>query len=284
MAGNYPDVPSWRMGYDRDGTQMFYAGGSVTSFTETNMRTLNDEDSGSTVYMAGEGSPGYVVFIFPELRDLDAWSWSAIAASTQAGYLTGNVEVSANTTNGLDGTWTVVGPVGPAAGDKAAYRTQIQSGTALGIKAVRFRKTDGNYSNLYLRHIHLYGEPAPNENLKRLEFWHPTLDQRIDPAHLDWGDVARSSTADKTFRIKNLHATLTANDVRVAQEVLTDANPSVPAQFLISQGGSFLAQQTIGDLSPGATSGVLTLRRVTPSNAVLSLWWHRLFAEPTSWT
>ncbi len=114
--------------------------------------------------------------------------------------------------------------------------------------------------------------------------WNPSTDERVGPAHFDWGDAPRSSSADKTFRIKNLSGTLTANDVSVSLNALTDTTPSVPGQHLISyDGGPFQAQVDIGDLGPGAISDVLTLRRVTPDNAVLSLWSFRIFAAADSW-
>jgi hypothetical protein len=133
------------------------------------------------------------------------------------------------------------------------------------------------------RNVHLYGEPAPGENPNRLALWHPTLDQRVTPAYFDWGNVPRSSSADRLFRVKNVSSTLTASSVRVAMEALTDTTPSVPGQHSISSDGTtFLAQVNIGSLSPGAISGPLTLRRVIPSNAVLSLWSFRVFAESTT--
>ena len=77
---------------------------------------------------------------------------------------------------------------------------------------------------------------------------------------------------------------MTAGSTRVAMEVLTDASPSVPAQHTLSYaGGSFLAQVNIGDLAPGAISGPVTMRRVTPTDAALGLWTFRVFAESTDW-
>jgi hypothetical protein len=131
----------------------------------------------------------------------------------------------------------------------------------------------------------IYGEPAPGQNPNRLELWHPTLDEKLPPAFFDWGDVPRSSSADRSFRVKNLSAVQTARSTRVAMEILTDSPaPSVVAQHTLSfGGGSFVPQVNIGDLAPGAISPAVTLRRVTPSNAVLSLWSFRVFAESTDW-
>ena len=68
-------------------------------------------------------------------------------------------------------------------------------------------------------------------------------------------------------------------------DVLTDGSPSVPGQHTLSfGGGSFLSQVNVGDLAPGAVSGIVTFRRVTPSNAQLGLWSFRVFAESTAWS
>lgn len=287
MAGNYPDQPSWRMAIDRDGTQLLWitSGGAVTQGTSANLRDLNDENGG-TALGTNTLNQGYVVFIFPELRDIDGlyfqWGIAQFAAS-----FTG-VQVSTNTTNGIDGTWTSLGTTGLVNGGatKPDFRTRVASATVLAVRAVRL--TLGSWqSNTYtwLYSAHIYGEPAPGQNTNRLELWHPTLDEKLPPAYLDWGDVPRSSSADRSFRVKNLSSAQTAKSVRVAMEILTDSPaPSVVGQHTLSfGGGSFVAQVNIGDLSPGAISPPVTLRRVTPSDAVLSLWNFRVFAESTDW-
>lgn len=278
MAGNYPDVPSWRFALDRDGTQWFWMDDSnvVTAMTTGQVAILQDE-SDSEIDNTGPR----VLLIFPELRDVDGYfieGWRDFAPSGVT------VETSVNSTNGVDGTWVTqrvgyfdTNPVNPR------YRTSIQSSTFLAIKAVRLSTVGAN--NFRWRCVHLYGEPSPAQNPNRLILWHPTLDQRVGQAYFDWGNVPRSSSADVTFRVKNNSATLTASAVRVAMDVLTDTTPSVPGQHSISKDGmTFGAQQTlVADLAPGAISPILTLRRVTPTNAVLSVWAHRIFAEAGGW-
>lgn len=284
MAGNYVDVPSWRMAFDRDGTVGATINPSlvITQMTGTEMSTINDESNSSavTAYLGGTK----FVFIFPEKRDLDGYF---IASTGASGSTIGPIEVSTNSTNGVDGTWTQI-QANYTQNDGTQWRTQIRSATALAIKAVRFVVTTG-IDVIALRAVHLYGEIAPGENPNRLILWHPTLNQRIGPAYFDWGDVPRSSSADKTFRVKNNSSTLTANSIRVAQEILTDASggsPSVVGQHTLSTDGTtFVAQVNVGNLAPGAIySGTVTLRRNTPSNAQLGLFAHRVFAEANSWT
>lgn len=285
MAGNYPDVPSWRMAYDKDGTQVLAISMAnvVTSLTSTQMRYINDE-SALSIYDQGTYNDGEeLVFMFPELRDFDGIFMAVTQLFDRD--IQRRVLVSPNSTNGVDGDWEEI--ISGAVANKDTipdYRNEIISATALGIKAVKI-----DFAPLTwwpnVKTVHLYGEIAPGQNPNRLALWHPSLNQRVGQAYFDWGNTARSSSADRQFRVKNLSSTLTAVAPRVAMDALTDTTPSVPGQHSLSQDAvTFGSQQTIPDLAPGAISAPLTLRRVTPTNAVLSLWAFRLFCEANSWS
>lgn len=279
MAGNYPDVPSWRMPIDRDGTiGVKVSGGVVTQMSHADLVVLNNENS-DEIALGG----AFAAFIFPEKRDLDGYfaTWNGDIGPNLA-----DVQVSPNSTNGLDGTWTTYSAnrTGNYTWDGQQYRSAIVSATALGIKAFRLRPTAAA-GGTQLGTMHLYGEPVPGENPHRLAIWHPTLDQRVGPAYFDWGDVPRSSSEERTFRVKNLSPSLTANSIRVAMEALTDTAPSVVGQHALSLDGTlYVAQVNIGALAPGAISSIVRLRRVTPSNAVFGPWVMRTFAGADSWS
>lgn len=293
MAGNYPDAPSWRMAWDVDGTQVYRIdeAGNALQLTGADLSNLNDENP--STQWTGEGFIVYwIAVIFPELRDVDAYLWQG-AMTGAGGAFSGPLQVSSDTTNCIDGTWVTIksqewtsGAFSTSSTEKDPLRTAIESNTQLGIKAMRFQTKSGN-GQRYIGAIHLFGEPAPGENLQRLEIWHPTLDQRLGPADLDWGDVPRNSSEIREFRVKNMHPTLTANSVRAAMSILTDTTPSVAGQQSISKdgGATWAAHQTLtSPLGPEAISPVLQIRRQTPANATLSLWWYRLFANCSSWT
>lgn len=275
MAGSYPDVPSWRMSWDLDGTQMYSANSGFASsalLSDAQKQSLNSEAVG-----AGVASAGFIVF-FSDKRDVDAMWINASGAVS-------NLAVSDDTTNGVDGTWassgafTSTNDAGVPLG--SGWRTAIQSETFLGIHAIRWNQAGT------LRNLHLYGEPSPGENLKRLEIWHPTLDQRLGQAALDWGDVPRGGTADKTFRVKNMHPSLSARGVVLSLGALTDTTPSVVGQHVLSSDGlMWTATAAVGDLAPGTISPVQRIRRITPSNAVLTppRWALRLIPTATSWS
>lgn len=287
MAGNYPDYTDHRMAYDQDGTQVYWIRldtSSVTQLSSTDVSKLNDEDLDVVSQLAQVSSPNAAFgFIFPELRDLSGYQM--YCSGGHLGFGVGNCETSTDTTNFIDGTWTSQGTfahnTNPSLG---LTRTGITGISATGIRAIRFRFGNTN-AGCDWAWMHLFGSVASGQNPNRLVLWHPTLNQRVGPAHFDWGNVPRGSSADVSFRVKNNSASLTANSIVVSTDAPSDTTPSVANQHTLNlNGGSFAATQTISSLSPGAISQVLTLRRVTPSNAVLSLWTARVKAAAGSWT
>lgn len=256
------------MAYHRDGTQIF-AGG--VNLSQVNLNLLNSE-SGATAVTSSQ-----VIIFFPEARDLDAIWLNGNSGSVA-------IEVSVDSTNGVDGTWTS-GPTVTVTADTgnplgSGWRTSITSSTTFGIKAIRFTLAN-------LRNIHIYGEIAPTVTENRIEFWHPTIDQKISPGDFDWGNCPRQSTGQLSFRLKNMSDTLTAFGVVVSMLALTDTTPSVPAQhFLSDDAAHWAATLNAGAIASSGLSPILYLRRVTPSNAVLTTprWAFHLIAVPTSWS
>lgn len=286
MAGNYPDVPSWRMPYDRDGTQLYhmnYDSGVLTQLDQSIAAMLNDEDNdGYHVYASASDFPydggHYLILMFPEKRDLDAYAYNYSSRTIS------NAWVSTDTTNGADGTWTSI-PLAPGQTLKSGMRSGIQSVTALGIRALKLQAgVYGSDGGTNFRMLHLYGEVAPGENPDRLMIWHPALDQRVDPAYFDWGNTPRGSSKTRSFRIKNVSPAKQANSIRVAMDVASDSSPSILGQMdLTIDGSSYLAQVNIGDLLPGEISDPVTIRRDILENAQMGLWWYRVFAEASEW-
>lgn len=269
MAGAYPDQPSYRMAWHLDGTQVITLSTGV-NLSQGNLNTLNSE-SGNVVVTSDA-----VCVIFPEPRDLDALWLNGTSSSV-------STEVSTDTTNGVDGSW-VAGPAVTVVSDNSnplgpGWRNSITSSTFLGVKGLRFTLAN-------MRNLHLYGEITDPQG-KRLELWHPTLDQKISVNALDWGFCPRSSTDEVSFRVKNVDTLLTATGVTVSTAALTDTTPSVPAQHYVSLDGSLWeADLTIPAIPPLGVSQRLYLRRVTPSNAVMvpPRWALYLRAVPTSWS
>lgn len=286
MAGFFPDVPGHRMPYDRDGSAFFShpeASSVVTEGSVGDAQAMNDEsNSGYTNW--GIFPNHRVGVLFPELRDVVGFY-----VGRGAGILD-TFQWSANTTSGYDGDWTTSHATFASDGPEnfpvsPTYRTNIVAASITGAKAVKFRLHGAEVGvGGWLYAFHLFGSIAAGQNPDRLRFWHPTLDQEVTGAYFDWGDVPRSSTATRTFRIKNNSATLTGNSIVVGREALTDTAPTVVGQHELSNGGAYATTQNIGALAPGVISSVLTVRRTTPADAALSTWALRLKAEAGSWT
>ena len=289
MAGNYPDVPAPRMAYDRDGTIGFkYIAGAVTptQLTGGEMAQINNETE-NTWWSQDTVPDWYYGLLFPQLRDI-------IGYFNCAYFNTGSNPIvmytSTDTTNGMDGIWTNRGNLSQQSG-VANYRTAISTVSWLGVKGARLHLDfQGGSGVRTIKKLHLYGSIATGETPDRVRMWHPTLDEPLDDTtsadgiYFDWGDIQRNTTSDKTFRIKNNSATLTANSIVISQQTLTDTSPTVNSQFTFSDGGAFAASIDIGNLAPGAISPVITKRFTRPSNATLGLWTSRTIADPTSWT
>lgn len=277
MAGSYPNVPTNRIAYDIDGTVGLYidSSGSSSQLSSGTVAALNNEAGG-----AGINSPFNAVrkvcLLFPQAVDLTG-------LYVRYTYTWDGQEWSTDTTNGVDGTWSYFSFSPNGGSISPSYRTAIQSVNLAGAKGIRFAQHSWSYDGI-LYQIHTYGRPSAGQTLDALQTWHPTLDQRVNGSFFDWGDAPRSSTEDRVFRIKNLSDTYTANDVVVSVQSLTDTTPSFAGSFLFSTGGSFTSTVTIPIIYPNGVSNQITVRRVTPSNAVLSIWAARMKAEATTWT
>jgi hypothetical protein len=288
MAGNYPDYPSYRMAYDRDGTQGYLVSASnvLTAMTLAQMQTLNDETD-SNINLLGTNGTVSLLFMFPEARDLKGYFHNSVVGAFNPP-TSCTVSVSTDTTNGIDGTWTTISSaVPPSMVTNPNYRTGIITANNAAIKAFKIRGSTGSGNQWSQASVHLFGEITAGQNPDRLILWHPTLDQRAAAAYFDWGDVRRSSAVTtKTFRVKNNSSTLTANGVGVSFDVLSDASPTLLAgQHALSlDGTTFTNTVTIGALAPGAISGTVTLRRTISATAALSVWALRLVSTATSWT
>ena len=278
MAGNYPDPPGSRIAYDSDGTLLFTLDSTLSNATplanSANV-ALNDDSSTGTV---GVANGQYILFLFPQPMDLTHWAtwfdrpgeWSEPVVST-------------NTTNGMDGTWTAIS-FPTSSSSKATLRSNILAITANNVVALRFRHVDNWGPAIFV--VHLFGKPSNLSN--RLELWHPSLDQPLSdtPAFFDYGNVMRNSAPiTKSFRIKNLSTTLSANTITVGCEALTDATPTFVSQTQFSYDGSSYANTaTISTLAPNTVSDVASVKLTTTASTSLGLWSQRYYAEASDWS
>lgn len=289
-----------RVPWDRDGSILVTWDSSNIPVrnSQAAMNFLNGE-SGSNANTAlqnqwntGGTIPNFVsaavLFSFP--RDVHAvFSFGSIHPN----YTNYIWQFSLNTTNGVDGAWSTISSqidspfVKPYYRDPASLIIPTQSSLTRDVQGVRVWYGGGNSplgTSSVLRCFHVYGSPGTGATSQRLEFWHPTLDQVLPASWMDFGSFPRSTSSDKTFRVKNLSPTKTANSIVLQAETLSDTTPIVEAQFSLSSGGPFTAIQEISAIASGAVSAVQTLRRVTPVNAALSTWTARVNTTVGSWT
>ena len=279
----------YRMSYDTDGTSGFYFNSGASAPAEYNtgeLVTMNNEstDDVNVVFRTSR----WHGLIFPELRNITGYYFNL--RMDHNSLTVSNIQTSSDTTNGVDGTWTtrISAPdYDRSASDNGFWRKRAVAISPLtNVKGIRFYLYNYDYHSI--RTLHFYGQIAPGENPDRLVFWKPSTlsDLILDPADLDpgdGGDVTRGLTYDKTFRIKNNSSALTATDITVSREILTDNTPSVEAMYSFSyQGGAFAPTVVIPSLGPGALSDDITLRLEVDPAAINVARSPRLRATPTT--
>lgn len=281
MTGVYPNVPGHRFAYDVDGSSIQYRANDGTlqqTATLANMQVLQNE-SGDGIDWIQFNSQGYLSIVFPEPRNI-----TGIFLADEFGALN-QTSWSSNSSDGWGGTWTNI-TLTTETGIVPDYRNQIQAVSLTGVTALRFRFAaivDSSYP-FGIKTLHIYGDYASATG-DRLEFWHPTLDQKIDVAHFDLGDVKRGATLVKQFRIKNLSTTLTANSIAVSASALTVGSPSHATMHTFStDNNTYSSSINIGDLAPGVISGVLYDKFISSMTTPTGPWSGRLSAVAGSWT
>lgn len=284
----YPALPGHRLAWDREADGFFFLASApgASAMSEPQRQDLNNEQDAAALAQNAAGPVvAYVGVLFTELMNIDG-----LYIATSPGTNITDIETSTDTTDGKNGTWAVAESGAPVLGQDftttpsvgAQWRNEIATKNFNGIKAIRFKYPGGAIITYYA--LHLYGEPVATG--ERLSVWDPALDQRYSIAGLDFGDAPRRSSADLTFRVKNLGA-LVSNAVTLAvEDIVTPATgPDVNSQFLLSiDGRTFGPTASIGTLTPGQVSPLCYLRRVTPTNAALGLWALRLLASGTNKT
>lgn len=286
MAGAYPDPPNHRIAYDRDGAKIVRLdeNNNISEPSQGSVENLADE-SGSSVDVIGGNTAGreYIVFLLPAPFTITHYFFGEADANLDSAIGNKILESSDDSTNGLDGSWTSHGAFSTTYdADSDDWRDKI---TALDTpisaqSAIRFGYTPERSNGI--RYLHLYGTyDSPPE----LRIWDPDTDQRVAPAHLDWGDAQRGTSDQRRFRVKNTSADERAESVVVSLEALTDTTPSNVDQHDLSDddGSTWSASIDIGDLDPGEISGELLVRRDLQSDADLGVWALRMLAEATSW-
>lgn len=288
MGTFIPDY-GYRMAWDVDGSIGYwsYTGGSgVDQASPAQMALWNAEWVQSWWNNVGNNNEYWFGIIFPELRDISAfyiYHWyDSIAPNS--------LQVSSDTTNGIDGTWVQMLNSWPYSGQNNGqqysypgyWRAYQQPLNATGVKAIRYA-ADQNIGV-----FHVFGQASVGQNPDRLEFWDPINNTELLSGALDLGnggDVTQGQTYSGTFRINNLSATKTATNIKVNLEILADVNPSLIPMYMFSIDSSPFAESIIiPSLAPGSISDVITVQFNVSNSAEIYPTSPRIAAIPQTYS
>lgn len=262
----------WEFVLDKDGTVGKGGSAGSTLMSLSDLKNVNNYINGDG-YSNGEG---YITFIFPEARDILAYSVTASWRSDSQPIL--SIKGSSDTTDGIDGTWSVLdSPPTVDVTTNSLTRTRTPKAVSwLNIKAVQFYGY-AYQTALTIYEVHFWG----TYTLTGLLLTHPTLDQPLTASDMDFGDVQRNGMVQKSFRVKNVSAQ-TANDVIVALDNTGSGSMYAGTNLTL---GITAKSLNIGNLAPGALSSVIVAQRdVGPAEAQGVQGSTRLSATASSWT
>lgn len=276
----YPVYPAPRLVYDVDGSSVLAvdSAGAITELSAGSVRALNDEGTGG-VTMTNANSR--IAVLFGELRDI-----AGVFISASAAGLAPKIEVSIDTTDGVNGSWSVVTP-DPMLSSTAVspnYRANVVTFavTQTSVRGIRLTKTSSGSHTL--TSFHLFGTTSTGVTPDMLALVSASGGSPLTPAALNFGDVARNQSIDVGFRIKNMSTTRYAQNVLVSLDYPTDASPSLGSQLTLLVGSTGGSVQNIGRLTPGGASALITLQYVASPTAQAGPWAFRVVATPSSWT
>lgn len=250
----YPTLPGRAIPYHLDGTVVKVidsVSGVVHTFTAGgDLDELNDEDLTRITGTSYDPDTCYIVFFFPEKREIDGLFGMFWRDSNQ--YLAPSLlEGSNNTTNGIDGDWTAIGTAfNPISSDFDSWRDDIKTyshGTAY--ETVRVRG-GANYGGP--RVIHLYGFKESGQTPDDLVFLDPDNGTAEFTEPMNFGDVEAGQSEQLTFIVKNESAGSAADSI-----TLTVTDPDDIIRVGTSSAGPWQTSLSLGNLGPGSSTPIL---------------------------
>lgn len=172
QQGFYPDPPSRRMAYDDDGTVVLLILNGVPAQRSTGQnQTMNSEAWNQTIDH-GPGSEETLCAIFPELRDVTHSYKNMITGTNTIGSYTNSWQVSSDTTNGVDGTWTTNNSFTTRAESTPLnYRTSLGVISSVNVKGLRhIVPGGGGFNNVEFAQWHIYGYKSAGQTPHRIDF------------------------------------------------------------------------------------------------------------------
>ena len=267
----YPTLPGRKLEYDIGGGSVYYGNDIndiTTALTTEQMAELNNVDNARIVMQKNVYNTTAVltVWVFlPEryviaglgmLHVLSNWGGAGV---TVAG--------SADSTNGLDGTWIngtlPNGAISKVMLDNDQWRDDIQPCTfSEAIKVLRLRYSGGYQyaedASVKIYALHVYGVKAGGEIPDDILFLDD--DESGDPEFirdLDFGDRPEGTTVTHRIKLRNSSATKIANNLTLS---LID----VDFTFSMDEGATWVTGATITSLAPQGTSSSILIKNTIP--------------------
>jgi len=269
----YPTLPGRRFEYDVGGGSVYYGNdinGITTALTTEQMAQLNGTGNTSIVISkeAYDAEAVRTVWVFLPEKFVVAGLGMIHRVYTTGG-ASGSIAVagSADSTNGLDGTWinaTLPNGALPANMiDDDVWRDSIQPCTfSEAIKVLRLRYyapyDNVDYSRISIYAIHIYGVKAAGEVPDDILFLDD--DASGDPEFirdLDFGDRPEGTTVTHRIKLLNSSTTKIANNLTLS---LID----VDFTFSMDEGATWVTGATITSLAPQGVSGSILIKNTIP--------------------
>ena len=123
------------------------------------------------------------------------------------------------------------------------------------------------------------------DNPDSLRFWQNSTDAEVGGGYFDFGDTTGGGTYTIDFKLRNISATYQANGISLSCETLSDADPSLIPQVLVSLDGvSYAETVNVGNLAASTTTDTLYVQLNVAGGAQDGACEVRMVALPTSWT
>lgn len=233
--------------------------GVVKSLSAAEMLELNDED---LIAISVSQAADLLVVFFPESRDISG-IFALMTGNTGLGTnglrVITNLQGSADSTNGLDGTWvdaTLPNGYPAVTSDFDGWRKGIKAITGLGgVKAVRFTLPGDIVGIPTLNILHLYGKKTAGQTPRDLIFLDPQNADAEYAIPLDFADRPAGTSAIRQIKIKNTSPTLTANNLTVES-----IDPVDDIRLADTESGPWVTTKTITSLAPNTAGAVIYVK------------------------
>lgn len=265
----YPNLPDRRIAYNEDGTDVkiiTIAGGTIVTLSAANMDEINDIDY--TIFsFTQQDVDTYLVFFLPMALEVSGF-FGLMGKGSTINKGPATIEGSNDTSNGVDGSWSAGTAYTPNSADDNfdSWRDNIATAEFSGVDYLvyRIKFEAAPFTELnFVAIAHLYGQPTAAPTVEAdlpILFMDPDDSDNEFALPVDFGSVPAGTSSQKTFKVRNNHATLTANNIVLD---VTDSDDIV--RIGVSSGGPWLLQQTIVSLAPVTNSATFYIKSEGPA-------------------